>query len=126
MLQFSGKISQFGAELIEPLVTDFKESKLIKVGVVETPALAQIVDEPVADDEAQGLLGLLQREPAEPRIAEILAEHSGILAIETQCAKHRVGERLLGEDALVRLQPADQTGSNQEQEDECDSWGSAS
>ena len=113
-----GKEAVFRAERLQAAIADAQQAELIQVGVVETPAPAQITDQAVADDVTQGTLRLFAGQAHELGGLEVFAQGGGIQSVKTQGGEDLVGQVLFGEESLTAPQGADQAGPQRQEEDE--------
>ena len=105
-------------EFIQPAICDGQQIELVQVGVVETPAPAQVTQEPVADDETHGALGILAGQPHQFGGAQVFGQGAKIGLVEPQCFEDSVGQGFFIQHALVVLQRANQGRAQREQKHE--------
>jgi hypothetical protein len=103
-----GELRFVSREVAQALVVDRQQAELVEIGVVEAPPLAQVAHESVPEDEANGSLALLTREPDELRTLEILDEHRFVAPFEAQRLEHQIGQVLFRQGATRGLQRGDQ------------------
>ena len=113
-----GEQGGFRHEFIQPAICDGQQIELVQVGVVEAPAPAQVTQEPVADDETHGALGILAGQPHQFGGAQVFGQGAEIGLVEPQCFKDSVGQGFFIQHALVVLQRANQCRAQREQKHE--------
>jgi hypothetical protein len=106
-----GKEAVRGAEFVQAAITDVDQAELVKIGIVEPPAPAQIAEQTVTDDEAQCSLRFLPCQAHEFGVAQIFDQRGLVDLIKSQGFEYGIGQLFLVEQAAAVLQCADEAGT---------------
>ena len=79
------------------LVFDLHQTQLFKVGVVESPASAQVMEGPVAQDGAHGILHLTAAVAFDVGLLHVLGTDTGVVTVKAQGREHGTGNVFFAE-----------------------------